>query len=57
MIFIPEKYLKHTEVLVPLDGHGYGVFIEQKDLGKWIHNGRIASEVLFHNAFVVITED
>lgn len=55
-LFIPEQYLKHKEFLVELPGHGWGIFIEAKDLGPSITTGRVAAQVLPANFIGVLQE-
>jgi hypothetical protein len=56
-LFIPEKYVNHKEILVQIDGYGYGIRIPAKDLGKAILDKRIAAQIIANRDFVAIIHE
>lgn len=55
--FIPEKYLTQKEFLVELEGHGWGIFISARDMGKYILEKRIHPSIIINRDFVTVIHE
>ena len=53
-VFIPERYLLHKEILVCVEGLGYGMVVTIPDLPGLMRAGRVHSKVISDNAQVLI---
>jgi len=56
-LFIPEKYVTQKEILIQVQGYGYGIRIAANELGKAILEKRVAAQIIANRDFVAIIHE
>jgi hypothetical protein len=56
-VFVPEKYVRTKEILVPFMNLGLGVIVPLSDLHKGILQKRFATELILNRDFTVVIHE